>query len=189
MKPFYRAIFSLSLISPLIVLFALLYAEDIFGCFVGWIPCINVLDLGVEGKQIIVVALVAVIIVLLNWWIKHKILSLRLERSSVDKTIYIKKRLGMNSLADYLPYILLFIFPQNSFSGIVGTAIAFLLILSIAFFSPAISYSPILDIFGLHFYEIETVDGETLLILTDKRKISLRKTLSVYKISDECFLF
>lgn len=189
MNPIYRTILSLSVISPLLLFFLVGYASWIVDWMNGFMPA----DWGMnemksqEEAALIIFGLIAVY--LLGRLYRFGLLKFALGRGSELIRLATVKRLGMTSLTDFLPYILLFIFAQNEVQGVFNWAVALFLLFVMAWTSSVISYSPLLELCGLRFYEATTAKGETIIVITSNKKLKLDATLDLVRISECCYLY
>lgn len=65
---------------------------------------------------------------------------------------------------------------------------AIFLLLLLAWSSSVISYSPLLELCGMKFYEVTTAKGETLIVIDSTGGLTLGAPLDLVRISDECYI-
>ena len=138
--------------------------------------------------EIVVIACVLAVTYLLGLGMKEIILKMRDERTPEPIKFLNCKRLGMNSITDFLPYVLLLIFAQNEILGLYSCIVALLMLFCLAFVSPVINYSPLLELTGLKFYEAEKAAGEIVVVLTEGEVPPMKQGVEAIRISHCCFL-
>lgn len=188
MNPIYRTILSLSVVSPLLLFFLVGYSSRIVDWMNGFIPA----SWGLAERHsqavgvLIILGLVAVYFLGLLY--RFILIKFALGRGSELIRLTTIKRLGMTSLTDFLPYILLSIFAQNEVQGVFNWAVALLLLFAMAWTSSVISYSPLLELCGLRFYEVTTAKGETMIVISSNKRLKLNVALDLFRISECCYL-
>lgn len=108
MNGFYRVLIALTAVLPLFLVSLISCEVSILSWLKGW-SCLQyrsecLLYCFFSG----IVLLCVLIIFFLANWAKKNILAMRDEGASIPLTIVGTKRLGMNCLSDYLPYVLPF---------------------------------------------------------------------------------
>ncbi len=193
MNPLYRALVSLSVVLPLGIVLVFSYIKEICLFFQSMFSgrCVDkycVPELPLYFFEIVVIACVLAVTYLLGLGMKEIILKMRDERTPEPIKFLNCKRLGMNSITDFLPYVLLLIFAQNEILGLYSCIVALLMLFCLAFVSPVINYSPLLELTGLKFYEAEKAAGEIVVVLTEGEVPPMKQGVEAIRISHCCFL-
>lgn len=189
MNGFYRVLIALTAVLPLFLVSLISCEVSILSWLKGW-SCLQyrsecLLYCFFSG----IVLLCVLIIFFLANWAKKNILAMRDEGASIPLTIVGTKRLGMNCLSDYLPYVLPFFFSGaieiNLVSWLLGIGCLFIL----AYLSSTVSYSPLLNLVGIHFYECQTNINRTIIVLSVKDvRSDEKKSQNLVQISEDCYL-
>lgn len=188
MNPLYRTILSLSVVSPLALFFLVGYSDLIVDQLNSFVPETWNMDGMKEQESAILILLGLLFVYFLGRLFRYVLLRHGKERSTELIRLTTIKRLGMTSVTDFLPYILLFIFAQNEVQGMFNWLVALGLLFLMAWASSVVSYSPLLELCGLKFYEAITAKGETLIVIVFNHKLKVETSLDMVKISECCYL-
>ena len=179
----YRALISLSTILPVCISFSYVYAD--------WV--VDIFPLGLRKwmeayfsvKLFCVVVAIAVNVGVgvfirdcLRWFSKKS--------CPISVKIKTTRELGGDALLIYLPYVLPFFMTQSEGQEPLGWLLGILFLLCLSWASMTISFSPLLRVLGVKFFEVGLEDGKvvTLLIGDKLRPLHVSR---VVVISDSCF--
>lgn len=178
-----RTVISLTTILPLSITFTYLYAGMLF----DEIPVCQRFDF--LSKTYVRIGL-TVIVAVLNYG--SGVLSLLFlkyfSRIAGEREIRVTsmKELGGDALMSYMPYVLPLFVIQGESQEIAGWLVGFCLLFVLSWSSMTISFSPLLRLCGLRFYEVTLSDGRMVTLLIGDKKIRPLRVKSAVTISDSC---
>lgn len=185
MNNFYRALISLGTVFPLTITFSYLYANWLLDLLpYSWS---NVIESYINVKLLFVLLACVLNIV----WGKSTVLALNwMARKYLDSRpvgIGSIKELGSDSLLAYLPYVLpLFIAPGES-QDVVGWLFGSVFLFILSWASMTITFSPLLRLSGLRFFEATLLDKTCVTLLIYKDDIRPLNVTRVATISNSCY--
>ncbi len=183
MNDAYRTIVSLATVLPLSITFAYLYACDIarllpnssfylqhFNCF----------------KLCLIL-----LVVCLNVCIGHLMVK-KLQVSGDDLDIEdIRvcsfKELGTDSILSYLPYVLPLFIGAGQTLDLGGWILGLILLFLLSWISMTISFSPLLRICGLRFYEVVLANGSAATLLVGDPCLRPKKITTAVRMTESCY--
>lgn len=178
-----RTLISLTTVLPLSITFTYLYAGVLFEKFPVWLR----FDfLSVENVRVILTVLVAS----LNHFLGALILLFLkyFTRKAGERVIKVTsvKELGGDALMSYMPYVLPLFIIQGESQEMMGWFVGFCLLFCLSWSSMTISFSPLLRLCGLRFYEAVLVDGKIVILLIGDENVRPLWVKSAVTISDSC---
>lgn len=185
MNSFYRALISLAAVFPISIPYAYMFSADIeylllpeafYDILPGWFDIELAIVLAVVAINIIVGYVVV--------WALGAIAGMIGDRPV--KVLSVKLS-GSDSLLGYLPYVLPLFVTQPEVQNGLGWAVGVFLLFVIAWASGSITFSPLLNICGLRFYEVQFAGGYSATLLIKGKILKPLELKSAAKISDSCF--
>lgn len=161
---FLRVLLALTAIAPLSISFAYIYAakEHSYGyAFIAATSC--------------------VVLAVMSYWIIDKC------RSELERlTIKIKKAKSADKevIGFFVAYALPLIFRGQSAPDLDAWLMAGGMLLFVLWSTHSMQVNPVLGMFGFHFYEVETEDGITFLMITRRKINHVKSITTVVQISD-----
>ncbi len=180
----YRALISLTTVLPLSITFSYLYAGELERFFYGiefyredlpvyvrlfWVFEVSIFN-AVAG---------AVVVQFL------KIFARKSGKRPVRVTSV--KELGGDALLSYMPYVLPLFVAQSENQAMMGWGIGFVLLFLLSWSSMTVSFSPLLRLCGVRFFEATLVDGKVVTLLIDNEEVRPLALQSAVKVSDNCY--
>lgn len=160
---FIRVLFALTAIAPLSISFAYVYAEKNNYQYAA-IAALSCLLLGAVSLWIIEKS---------SSWLEHMPIQIQ-KAKSADKEV----------IGFFVAYAIPLVFRGQDAPSFDTWLVAGAMLLFVLWSTHTLQVNPILGIFDFHFYEVETKDGITYLMITRKKISHVRSVEAVVQISE-----
>ena len=158
-----RVVFALTAVAPLAVSLAYVFARE----------------------HALAYAALALVGCLILAWISKEVVSAaskRLER--VPITIKKAKSADKEVLGFFVAYALPLIFRGQGTPDLGAWIVAGIMLLLVLWGTHSLQVNPVLGLLGFHFFEVETDDGITYLLITERRIDAAKSVVSVVQLSE-----
>lgn len=183
MKNLYRTIICLSTVLPISIPFSYIFSEEIQAKFPSFF-------IGLLGEPLSPVWVIVFAVIALNLFIGRGMVALlrAYENFAGSYPIEVQraKEMGADSLMMYLPYVLPLFLTQTGAQGPFGWLLGFFLLFSLSWASMTISYSPLLRICGVRFFEVDLLDKRTVVLLVTEADVDPMKIKRAVCVSLFC---
>lgn len=180
----YRALISLTTVLPLSITFSYLYAGELESFFCGVEFYREDLPIYVRLFWVFEVSIFnalagAVVVQFLKIF----------ARKSGKRPVKVScvKELGGDALLSYMPYVLPLFVAQSENQAMMGWGIGFVLLFLLSWSSMTVSFSPLLRLCGVRFFEATLVDGKVVTLLIDNEEVRPLALKCAVKVSDNCY--
>lgn len=183
MNTFYRAIVSLATVFPIGITYVFVFAGELEKLFPEEFVCLVERFVAFPVFLVLLAVFSNLILGFAVVWflgfVAHKISERPVKIEGI-------KLLGSDSLLSFLPYVLPLFVSEDGMQGLAGWVIGGLLLLLLSWTSMTISFSPLLRVCGLQFYEAQLADGNVVTLLIKKPKLIPMRIKAVSYITDYC---
>jgi len=184
MNRLYRAVIGLATVLPITIPLAYVFAPQLSRLLPDcWVACLA----GVVDVALIMTLVAIVFNAVVGWSFVWFLGYVAHRRGGSPVSVLTVKPLGTDSLLGYMPYVLPFFITQGELQGPVGYGLGLLALMALSWASVAITFSPLLRLCGLYFYEVQLADKSIATLLIRKKQLNPAKIKSAAVISDYCY--